>query len=114
MAITKKPITGKKITGKNEKSNERWVATVTTASTYPESGLFNKSASAIASARAPQKVSPKGPTSGMRMLSYFINRAGRGLSRERRTELEKARALLSKRIPQNQPTGDNHAACKAA
>jgi hypothetical protein len=34
----------------------------------------------------------------MRMLNYFINRAGRGLSRSRRSELERAKSLLSKRI----------------
>jgi hypothetical protein len=34
----------------------------------------------------------------MRMLTYFINRAGRGLSAERRSELQKAKALLSRRI----------------
>jgi|GEM_PF-3222960 len=33
-----------------------------------------------------------------RMLTYFINRAGRGLSAERRAELEEARHLLSKKI----------------
>jgi hypothetical protein len=32
----------------------------------------------------------------MRLLTYFINRAGRGLSPERRTELKKAKELLSK------------------
>jgi tRNA(adenine34) deaminase len=36
--------------------------------------------------------------SGLRMLTYFINRAGRGLSAERRAELQKAKALLSGRI----------------
>jgi hypothetical protein len=34
----------------------------------------------------------------MRMLNYFINRAGRSLSRSRRPELESAKSLLSKRI----------------
>jgi hypothetical protein len=34
----------------------------------------------------------------MRMLTFFINRAGRGLTRTRREELEKAKSLLSKRI----------------
>jgi hypothetical protein len=34
----------------------------------------------------------------MRMLTYFINRGGRGLSATRRAELEKAKHLLSKRI----------------
>jgi hypothetical protein len=32
------------------------------------------------------------------MLTYFINRAGRGLSAARRSELQKAKALLSRRI----------------
>src|SRR5947207_8499229 len=76
----------------------RWVAQVKTDSTHPPAGLFTKSASAIARALASKKVSPKGPGSGMRMLTYFINRAGRGLSAARRAELEKAKSLLSKRV----------------
>lgn len=43
-------------------------------------------------------VSPKGIGSGMRMLTYFINRAGRGLSPKRRAELNKAKVLVSKRM----------------
>src|ERR1700739_4894979 len=76
----------------------RWVAKVTTDSTHPPEGLFTKSASTIARTLASRKVSPKGVASGMRMLTYFINRAGRGLSAERRSELQKAKALLSRRI----------------
>jgi uncharacterized protein DUF3175 len=76
----------------------RWVAQVTTDSTHPPEGLFTKSASTIARTLASRKVSPKGVASGMRMLTYFINRAGRGLSAERRSELQKAKALLSRRI----------------
>jgi tRNA(adenine34) deaminase len=34
----------------------------------------------------------------MRMLTFFINRAGKGLSAERRAELEKAKVLLSQRV----------------
>jgi hypothetical protein len=34
----------------------------------------------------------------MRMLTYFINRSGRGLSAKRGAELEKAKSLLSKKI----------------
>ncbi len=34
----------------------------------------------------------------MRMLTYYINRAGHNLSAERRAELDKAKSLLSKRI----------------
>jgi len=34
----------------------------------------------------------------MRMLTYFINRGGRGLNPSRRAELEKAKSLLAKRM----------------
>jgi Protein of unknown function (DUF3175) len=78
--------------------NKRWVAKVKTDSTHPAPGLFTRSASAIASALASKRVSPKGPQSGMRMLNYFINRGGKGLSAARRNELERAKKLLSKRI----------------
>ena len=81
-----------------QRKRKRWVASVKTDSTHPPQGLFKKSASTIARALASKKVSPKGPQSGMRMLTYFINRAGRGLSASRRAELEKAKAILSKRI----------------
>src|SRR5215469_8285995 len=77
---------------------KRWIATVKTVSTYPPEGLFTKDAATIAKTLASKKVSPKGPGSGMRMLTYFINRAGRGLSPERRAELEKAKKLLSQQI----------------
>jgi hypothetical protein len=76
----------------------RWSSKVKTDSTHPPPGLFNKSAPTIARTLASRKVSPKGPQSGMRMLNYFINRAGRGLSASRRAELERAKSLLSNRI----------------
>ena len=79
-------------------AKNRWVAKVKTDSTHPPEGLFTKDASTIARALASKKVSPKGPASGMRMLNYFINRGGRGLSATRRKELEKAKTLLSRRI----------------
>jgi hypothetical protein len=34
------------------------------------------------------------------MLMYFFNRAGKGLSKDRRAELEKAKKILSDRIQQ--------------
>jgi Protein of unknown function (DUF3175) len=77
---------------------KRWVAKVTTDSTHPPRGLFTKSAATIARTLALKNVSPKGIGSGMRMLTYFINRAGRGLSPKRRAELNKAKVLLSKRM----------------
>jgi hypothetical protein len=81
-------------------TKKRWVAKVKTVSTFPPEGLFTKDAATIAKSLASKKVSPKGPGSGMRMLTYFINRAGHGLSTSRRRELEKAKALLSKKVQQ--------------
>ena len=75
-----------------------WIAKVKTVSTFPPRGLFTRSAATIARALASKEVSPKGPASGMRMLTYFINRAGRGLTPERRAELERAKVLLSARV----------------
>lgn len=76
-------------------TRKKWSAKVDTDSTHPDEGLFNESASAIAKALASKKVSPKGPASGMRMLNFYMNRAGNNLSQERRAELEKAKTLLS-------------------
>jgi len=81
-----------------ERRTDRWVASVTSDSTHPPAGLFTKDAATIARSLASKRVSPKGPASGMRMLTYFINRAGRGLSASRREELERAKRLLSERV----------------
>jgi len=81
-----------------KKKSRRWIADVKTVSTYPPPGLFTKDAATIARTLASEEVSPKGPVSGMRMLTFFINRAGKGLSAARRAELEKAKRLLSERI----------------
>jgi tRNA(adenine34) deaminase len=80
------------------KASKRWVAKVKTDSTHPPKGLFNKEPATIARSLASKKVSPKGPGSGMRMLTYYINRAGKGLSATRRAKLERAKKLLSERI----------------
>jgi hypothetical protein len=87
-----------------------WIAKVKTDATHPAAGLFTRKAPAIARALASKKVSPKGPASGMRMLTYFINRGGRGLSPARRAELEKAKLLLSKRIQRRKNSGRRKAA----
>lgn len=89
---------GKSTSHSKSHSSKRWVAGVKTVSTFPPEGLFTKDAATIARSLASKKVSPKGPGSGMRMLTYFINRGGRGLSPSRRAELERAKRLLSKRI----------------
>jgi tRNA(adenine34) deaminase len=83
---------------KTTKTGHRWVATVKTESVHPPEGLFTKDAATIARTLASKKVSPKGPGSGMRMLTYFINRGGRGLTKSRRAELERAKKLLSAKV----------------
>ena len=80
------------------KHGKKWVAQVKTVSTFPPEGLFTKNAETIARSLASKKVSPKGPVSGLRMLTYFINRGGKGLSATRKAELEKAKKLMSDRI----------------
>src|SRR5713101_1887662 len=79
-------------------AGRKWIAGVKTDSTHPPEGLFTKNASAIARTLASKRVSPKGPVSGLRMLTYFINRAGKGLSSTRRAELKKAKSLLLDRV----------------
>jgi hypothetical protein len=81
-------------------AKKKWVKYVTTDSTHPPHDLFTKSAPAIARSLASRKVSPKGAASGMRMLTYYINRAGKNLSASRKEELERAKQLLSKKIEQ--------------
>ncbi len=85
------------------KGARRWSGKVKTASTYPPAGLFEKRAPVIARTLASKKVSPKGPGSGMRMLTFYINRAGRNLSASRRAELNRAKKLLSERIRRKSP-----------
>jgi len=87
-----------KASRRGRSAGKRWVRDVKTDSTHPPRGLFNQSATKIAKSLAGQRVSPKGPGSGMRMLTYYINRGGSNLSRSRRATLERAKALLRKRI----------------
>jgi hypothetical protein len=72
----------------------RWSHKVKTVSTFPPRGLYTKDAETIARVMASRKVSPKGIGSSIRMVQFFINRAGQGLSTARRRELEKAKRLL--------------------
>lgn len=79
-------------------SQKKWVRKVKTDSTHPPEGLFKKDPETIARTLASKKVSPKGPGSGMRMLTYFINRAGKGFSAREKARLERAKSLLSGRV----------------
>jgi hypothetical protein len=66
--------------------------------THPPEGLFKKDAATIAKTLASKKVSPKGVSSGMRMLTFYINRAAHNLSASRKKELQKAKELLHQRV----------------
>lgn len=89
---------------------KKWVKDVTTDSTHPPKDLFTKSAPIIARSLASKTVSPKGPVSGMRMLTYFINRAGKGLSASRRRTLERAKGLLHEQIEKDKQRDKKKAA----
>jgi tRNA(adenine34) deaminase len=59
--------------------------------------MFTRDAETIARTMASRKVSPKGIGSGIRMLQFFINRAGKKLPPGRKRELEMAKQLLQER-----------------
>jgi tRNA(adenine34) deaminase len=74
------------------------VQTVKTVSTFPPKDLFTKDARTIARVMAKKEVSPRGIGSGIRMIQYFINRGGKGLSATRKRELNKAKQILQGRL----------------
>jgi Protein of unknown function (DUF3175) len=61
-------------------------------------GLFAMEPEKIADSLASKEVSPQGPATGMRVLTFYITRSSRQLSPSRRKRLEKARKLLSVRV----------------
>ena len=92
------PAKKKAVPSKKAAPRRKWSAKVHTESTYPPEGLFKKSAEVIARTLASPEVSPKGSGSGMRMLTFYINRAGRNLDAKQLAELRKAKDLLHKRV----------------
>jgi tRNA(adenine34) deaminase len=76
------------------KKQKQWVRDVKTVSTAPPKDIFTKDAETIARTMSSKKVSPKGIGSGIRMIQFFINRTGKGLSPGRKRELEKAKHIL--------------------
>jgi tRNA(adenine34) deaminase len=92
--------------GKHAKREpRRWAREVKTVSTYPPEGLFTKDAETIARVMATRKVSPKGVGSAIRMVQFFINRAGRNLPARQRRELERAKRILQERRAKQSPSG---------
>jgi len=81
-------------------NNRYWSGEVKTVSTYPPGGLYTKHAETIARVMATKKVSPKGLGSAIRMVQFFINRAGKSLPASRKHELEKAKHLLQEKRDQ--------------
>ena len=79
-------------------AKKKWVREVTTVSTFPPAGLFTRDARTIARGMASKKVSPRGIGSGIRMIQFFINRAGKNLPAERKSELEKAKRILQEKV----------------
>jgi hypothetical protein len=90
--------TGRGASHRSTHGKRKWSAGVNTESTYPEEGLFKKDAATIARSLASKKVSPKGPSSGMRMLTFYVNRAGKNLPQSRLKVLDRAKELLHERI----------------
>jgi len=78
-------------------SDRKWSSKVKTVSTYPPKDLYSKDAETIARMMATKKVSPKGLGSAIRMVQFYINRAGKNLSATRKRELEKAKRILQEK-----------------
>jgi tRNA(adenine34) deaminase len=76
----------------------KWVQNVKTVSTYPPKDIFTKDAETIARVMSSKEVSPKGIGSAIRMIQFFINRAGKNLSPSRKKELEKAKEILRTKL----------------
>ncbi len=78
--------------------SKRWSHAVHSVSTYPPEGIFTEDAETIAHVMSSREVSPKGIGSGIRMVQFFINRAGKNLSSERKAELEKAKEIMQTKL----------------
>ncbi len=75
--------------------SKKWVQDITTDSTSPPEGIFTEDAETISRVMARKDVSPLGIGSAIRMVQYFINRGGKGISPERREELERAMKIIA-------------------
>src|SRR3954462_12260499 len=80
-----------------KKKPRKWSRKIHTVSTYPPEGTFKKDAKSVARIMASKKVSPKGFGSGIRMITMYVNRAGKNLGEHRRKELEKAKRMLQEK-----------------
>lgn len=78
------------------------------------SGLFTMPAEAIADSLASKDISPQGPSSGLRLLTFYINYAGKRLSPSRLRNLEKAKKLLADRVAREMAERDREQQRKIA
>ena len=83
---------------KKTPKTKKWVQNVKTVSTYPPKDIFTKDAETIARVMSSKEVSPKGIGSGIRMIQFYINRAGKNLSASRKEELEKAKEIMRTKL----------------
>ena len=77
---------------------KKWSSSVKTVSTSPPEDLFTKDAITIARVMSTKKVSPKGLGSGIRMIQFSLNRAGKSLPTDRKRELEKAKKIMQAKL----------------
>src|SRR2546423_14584121 len=80
-----------------KKTKRKWSRKIKTVSTFPPEGTFTKDAKSVARIMGSKKVSPKGLGSGIRMITMYINRAGKNLEPHQKKELEKAKHILQKK-----------------
>jgi hypothetical protein len=78
-------------------SDAKWSGKVKTVSTFPPKDLYTKDATTIARVMATKKVSSKGLGSAIRMVQFYINRAGKNLTAARKRELERAKHILQEK-----------------
>ena len=62
--------------------------------------LFAKNPETIVAALTSKEAFPHGAASGLRVLTFYMSQAGRGMSAAQRRNLEKAKAMLSVRVEQ--------------
>ena len=77
-------------------------------------GLFTMSAETMAESLASKEISPQGVSSGLRLLTFYMNYVGRWLSASRRRNLEKAKKLLAIRLAKETAERERQEQCKAA
>ena len=89
---------------------QKWVRNVKTVSTYPPKDLFTKDAQTIARTMAKKSVSPRGVGSGIRMIQYFTNRAGKFIN-DSQARIRERQENPSKKAKKHKQTGDKMRRC---